>query len=61
MFAIDCSESMLTETEGEIPVVVALKSVRSTILSKIAGSARDQVGVVLYATVGYFLVRALCF
>ncbi|KAI7879836.1 SPOC like C-terminal domain-containing protein [Mucor mucedo] len=50
MFAIDCSESMLTVTDGEIPVIVALKSVRSTILSKIASSPRDQIGVVLYAT-----------
>lgn len=55
MFAIDCSESMLTETEGEIPVIVALKSVRSTILSKIASSPKDQIGVVLYATVCYFV------
>lgn len=43
---------MLTEnTEGDIPVVVALKSVKSTILNKITSKPRDQVGVVLYGTV----------
>lgn len=51
LFAIDCGKSMLRENmEGDIPLIVALKCVRSTLLSKIDGRSSDQVGVVLFGT-----------
>lgn len=38
--------------EGDTPILVALKSIRSTLLNKVNGSRpQDQVGVVLYGTV----------
>ncbi|KAI9255908.1 SPOC like C-terminal domain-containing protein [Helicostylum pulchrum] len=51
LFAIDCSESMFSKNaQGEVPVTVALQSLRSTILNKIDSRPNDQVGVVLYGT-----------
>ncbi|CAO3641074.1 unnamed protein product [Mucor hiemalis] len=42
---------MLRENmEGDIPLVVALKCVRATLLNKIDGRSSDQVGVVLFGT-----------
>ncbi|KAG2230000.1 hypothetical protein INT48_002818 [Thamnidium elegans] len=51
LFAIDCSKSMFNKNaQGEVPVTVALQSLRSTILNKIDNRPNDQIGVVLYGT-----------
>lgn len=52
LFAIDCSKSMFTKNaQGDIPVTVALQSIKNTILSKIDSRPNDQIGVLLYGTV----------
>ncbi|KAI9341588.1 SPOC like C-terminal domain-containing protein [Pilaira anomala] len=54
LFAIDCSKSMFTKNaQGDIPVTVALQSIKNTILSKIDSRPNDQIGVLLYGTKGF--------
>ncbi|KAI9471806.1 MAG: SPOC like C-terminal domain-containing protein [Benjaminiella poitrasii] len=51
VYAIDCRPSMLEPNEhDEIPLLVALKSIRSKCLDKINSRSNDQMAIILFGT-----------
>ncbi|KAK4518757.1 uncharacterized protein ATC70_008979 [Mucor velutinosus] len=51
LYAIDCRPSMLeADQNGDIPLLVTLKSIRAIIVDRIDTRPNDQIGIILFGT-----------
>ncbi|KAF1805722.1 SPOC like C-terminal domain-containing protein [Mucor lusitanicus] len=51
IYAIDCRPSMLeADQDGDVPLLVTLKSIRAKIVDRIDSRPNDQIGIILFGT-----------